>query len=1016
MRALNLDGHILEVVDENMTLGFGLKDAGDIVPMATAQKNLGSTTYWWNNVYAKRIYFTSDVFLEYDSDNSAVKLGGNIYATGFVSAGGLNAGSASGVNLGVVWTSLANQEMTTSDVTSQTKIHPDHIPDLPYTKITGLGNVVTKNTGTVASGDQGLVTGGDVYLAISAAIGDIPDTLTLTSGIASVSARVASIEDWLRDPTLDAVAVQMLNAADVNFGRLLKNDELENNKVTIAGMELTLGGTIALTDLETALGTTPLASGLATMSARISSLEDWLRNPALESLEVYDLCAGGGSFRDAAYMYSTLDVTGMATFSGTAKLAGSTKKFWFGDTVFIELDANGYLHTNAGFYSESFIAAGGPGSGGSGSGVDIGAVWSSLTNTTMATTDVSNSTHINPLHIPEITISGGNYYQANTMTGWNATTRQGAISINLVPKATGVTAGTYSLVTVDQYGRVTAGTNPGDGEVQASLPGGIASNAARISSLEDWLRDPALDELAVRILNAEELNLGSTIRNDQLEHDGVTIASTLVRLGGEMSKDQLRSLLEINNVENTKLSTWPGSTAITVLGTITTGTWHGAAIANDYIANPRVRINGSWVNLGESYSTASIAGGTAGGTGDTSGVSFSIPYLYVSSYGIITGFGARTHSITGSQLVSAIGNNYVANASYATSSGSAGSATYAYGDYNGNRIDTSYGASLSAASNALKLLSKSGATLTTITANDIVTVLGNSPVGRATGDESGNRLITTYGSSLSAASNALKLLNPNGGTLATITADNIVTVLGATPVNRATADANGNNIANTYLPVSGGKITGDLRLQNGNYGTHLYFGDGTYCYIHEDTDDHMTISADKGINLTTGSGYGVSVARNLTVGGDMTVNGRLYITSNAYLEYSTSNTGVHFSKGIYSDYYITAGSTSSASDARLKKNQQPVMLTVEQIAQAPAVTFDWIDETKGSGAGSIAQYWQAILPNNVKRWDGDFLSMEYGNIALLSAITLARTVESHEKKIERLERRVNILERRPTIN
>lgn len=48
---------------------------------------------------------------------------------------------------------------------------------------------------------------------------------------------------------------------------------------------------------------------------------------------------------------------------------GSTTRFWnniytnkvyIGDTgVYIELDANGYLHTNAAFYSDSFISAGG---------------------------------------------------------------------------------------------------------------------------------------------------------------------------------------------------------------------------------------------------------------------------------------------------------------------------------------------------------------------------------------------------------------------------------------------------------------------------------------------------------------------------------------------------------------------------------------------------------------------------------------------------------------------------------
>jgi len=40
-----------------------------------------------------------------------------------------------------------------------------------------------------------------------------------------------------------------------------------------------------------------------------------------------------------------------------------------------------------------------------------------------------------------------------------------------------------------------------------------------------------------------------------------------------------KTLLSLNNVENTALSTWPGSTNLTTLGTVTTGTWSGNPIA-----------------------------------------------------------------------------------------------------------------------------------------------------------------------------------------------------------------------------------------------------------------------------------------------------------------------------------------------------------------------------------------------------------------------------------------------------
>jgi hypothetical protein len=53
----------------------------------------------------------------------------------------------------------------------------------------------------------------------------------------------------------------------------------------------------------------------------------------------------------------------------------------------------------------------------------------------------------------------------------------------------------------------------------------------------------------------------------------------------DLTVSQVKTMLSLNNVENTALSTWGGSTSIVTLGTITTGTWQGTAIANTYIAS-----------------------------------------------------------------------------------------------------------------------------------------------------------------------------------------------------------------------------------------------------------------------------------------------------------------------------------------------------------------------------------------------------------------------------------------------
>lgn len=90
-------------------------------------------------------------------------------------------------------------------------------------------------------------------------------------------------------------------------------------------------------------------------------------------------------------------------------------------------------------------------------------------------------------------------------------------------------------------------------------------------------------------------------------------------------------------------------------------------------------------------------------------------------------------------------------------------------------------------------------------------------------------------------------------------------------------------VGDNYLPLSGGTLTGDLRLKNStNYGMHLYFGDDSYCYLYEDTDDHLKIYGSKGVEITTGSGY------NLTWGGNVVAT-QSWIQSQSYLTGITSS-------------------------------------------------------------------------------------------------------------------------------
>lgn len=120
-------------------------------------------------------------------------------------------------------------------------------------------------------------------------------------------------------------------------------------------------------------------------------------------------------------------------------------------------------------------------------------------------------------------------------------------------------------------------------------------------------------------------------------------------------------------------------------------------------------------------------------------------------------------------------------------------------------------------------------------------------------------------------------------------------------------------------------------------------------------------------------------------------------------QYKLDVRGVIYSNtGIFSDGYVSAKGQNTSSDMRLKNVLNEVVLGVKDIANAPSVRFAW-KNGGGVDVGSSAQYWQGLLPDAVKERDG-MLEMQYANIALLSAIALAKNFETHEERIARLEK------------
>ena len=103
------------------------------------------------------------------------------------------------------------------------------------------------------------------------------------------------------------------------------------------------------------------------------------------------------------------------------------------------------------------------------------------------------------------------------------------------------------------------------------------------------------------------------------------------------------------------------------------------------------------------------------------------------------------------------------------------------------------------------------------------------------------------------------------------------------------------------------------------------------------------------------------------------------------------------------------GPVNANSDERIKENIIPVSVDIEDIAKARIVDFNFKGKEE-THFGSIAQDWQNIFSNAVEEDKDGILSMNYGAIALGSAVTAAREIVELKKKNEELEARLAALE------
>ena len=191
--------------------------------------------------------------------------------------------------------------------------------------------------------------------------------------------------------------------------------------------------------------------------------------------------------------------------------------------------------------------------------------------------------------------------------------------------------------------------------------------------------------------------------------------------------------------------------------------------------------------------------------------------------------------------------------------------------------------------------------------------------------------------------------------------------------------ARGSARDSTKLPLAGGTITGDLAVN------------GTF------TCQSVEIGHTNEINATGSSNLYLQY-RN---------SGNLILCSNGH------NVGIGTDSPSYKLHvagkiYCTGG-FAFLSDKRMKNViDRQVQLTVDQIADAPLIYYTLKgDKDKRVQLGSVAQYWETVLPETVQTDKAGTLSMQYDVQAHVAVVVLARKVRALLEEVEKIKKQAN---------
>jgi len=215
-------------------------------------------------------------------------------------------------------------------------------------------------------------------------------------------------------------------------------------------------------------------------------------------------------------------------------------------------------------------------------------------------------------------------------TGVTSKTGTGNVVLSSSPTLVTPALGTPASGVLTSCTGTASGLTAGNVTTNANLTGHVTSsgNAATLGSFTVAQLSSALSDASISGNNTGDLTNGiANTNNVVIDHASVAdddyAKFTASGVEGR-SATEVKTDISLNNVENTALSTWAGTSNVTTLGTIGTGTWNGAAVDQTYIADQAINEAKMQVSNGPTngYVLTARSGDTGGMTWEAAGTGF----------------------------------------------------------------------------------------------------------------------------------------------------------------------------------------------------------------------------------------------------------------------------------------------------------------------------------------------------------------------------------------------------------